>query len=166
MQARAALVVFASILLTATRIAMAAEHPGNMFLAGDDVIVPLPAGWPCWSAIDIDGKNVGHGEAHDGKAELGKLPIGYFEIRQKDGPGMITAGVIGRNEGVENTPIALDAAVSWFYPDSPQLRDACALARMTGVRWVRDPRQLAGASAVARHLGGRDALRARHAHRA
>jgi hypothetical protein len=45
---------------------------------------------------------------------------------------------LAKTTPTENTPIALDAAMSWFYSDPKQIRDACELAKMAGVRWVRD----------------------------
>jgi hypothetical protein len=126
------------ISLSFAQSALAAEHPGNVFLAGDDVRVAVPKTWSGWRAIDIDRKEVGHGATGDGAADLGKLPVGYFEVREKDGAGMITAAVLAKNDPVENTPIALDAAMSWFYPETAQIRDACTLCRLAGVKWVRD----------------------------
>ena len=96
--------------------ALAADHPGNVFLAGDDVRVTVPKTWAGWRAIDIDRKEVGHGAAGEGAAELGKLPIGYFEVREKDGPGMVTAAVLAKTTISDDTPIALDAASPGFIP--------------------------------------------------
>jgi hypothetical protein len=125
-------------------VASASDHPGNVYEAGDDVRVEIPAAWAGgWTAVDVDGKEVGRGGAGGaggagGKTELGKLPVGYFEIRNKDGAERITAGVVAKNTPVDNTPIAIDAAMSWFYADPEQVRDACRLCKLAGVTWVRD----------------------------
>jgi hypothetical protein len=126
------------ISLVVARSAFGSDHPGNVYAVGEDVRIELPATWAGWRAIDVDGKQVGRGTARDRTAELGKLPIGYFEVRQQDGPGRITAAVLAKSAPSENTPIALDAAMSWFYSDPQQIRDACKLCRLTGVTWVRD----------------------------
>jgi hypothetical protein len=118
--------------------ACAADHPGNVFLAGDDVRVAVPKMWAGWRAIDIDRKEVGHGTAGEDTAELGKLPVGYFEVRQNDGPGMITVAVLAKTTFSDETPIAIDAAMSWFYSDPKQIRDACEICKLAGVKWVRD----------------------------
>jgi hypothetical protein len=128
--------VFVSMLIAHS--ASASEHPGNVYVAGEDVQITVPAAWVSWKAVDVDGKEVGHGAAAGGIADLGKLPIGYFEVCQKDGAGKITAAVVAKSQAVENTPIALDAAMSWFYGEPEQIRDVCALCRLAGVKWVRD----------------------------
>ncbi len=107
-------------------------------MAGADVQIAVPTTWADWLAVDVDGKEVGHGTAPHGTADLGQLPIGYFEVRQKNGPARITAAVVARTVPSDNTPIALDAAMSWFYPEAEQIRDACTLCRLAGVTWVRD----------------------------
>jgi hypothetical protein len=124
--------------LLLVQCASAADHPGNVFLAGDDVHVTVPKTWAGWRAIDIDRKEVGHGTTGEGTADLGKLPVGYFEVREKDGPGMVTAAVLAKTTISDDTPIALDAGISWFYSDPKQIRDACEICKLAGVKWVRD----------------------------
>ena len=118
--------------------ALGSGHPGNVYVAGDDVRVDVPGTWVAWRAIDIDGKDVGHGTVENGTAELGKLPIGYFEIRDKDGSDKITVAVLAKTTSSETTPIAIDTAMSWFYPEAGQIHDVCSLCRLAGVQWVRD----------------------------
>jgi hypothetical protein len=118
--------------------AIAAEHPGNIFPAGDDVSVTVPKTWSGWRAIDIDRKEVGHGAAAEGTVNLGKLAVGYFEIHEKDGAGMVTAAVLAKTTISDDTPIAIDVAASWFYADPQQIRDACEICKLAGVKWVRD----------------------------
>jgi hypothetical protein len=131
----------AVISLLIPHVAFSADHPGNVFLAGDEVRIRLPETWAAWRAVDVDGNEVGRGNGPE--AELGQLPIGYFEVLELDGSGRITAGVLPKIAASENTPIAIDAAMSWFYASTQQLDDqkmrgACALCRMAGVTWVRD----------------------------
>jgi hypothetical protein len=126
------------IVLLFARSVFASDHPGNVFVAGASVRIAVPKSWVAWRAIDIDRKEVGHGTAESGFAELGKLPVGYFEIRERDGSGLVTAAVLEKSTAADDTPIAIDAAMSWFYSDPEQIRDACKLCRMAGVKWVRD----------------------------
>jgi hypothetical protein len=131
-------VALALFLVTLTPVlASASDHPGNVYEAGDDVRVEVPQAWPGWTAVDVDGKEVGHGGGR--AAELGKLPVGYFEVRSTANPGdRISAGVVARNTPVDDTPIAIDGAMSWFYAEPEQVRAACRLAKLAGVTWVRD----------------------------
>src|SRR4029079_12138163 len=98
-------------------VALAANHAGNVFVAGEDVQVNIPAAWPGWRAVDIDGKEVGRGARTDQPVQLGKLPIGYFEIGQRASKKRITAAVVAKNSPSPDTPIALDAGMAWFYPE-------------------------------------------------
>ena len=135
----AAMVIVGSLAVSAPASAGGAERPGNVFIAGEEVRAAVPAAWTSWQAVDFDGKQVARGVVRDGAAELGKLPVGYFEIRSSDPQAeKTTAAVVPRVIADAQTPIALDAAVSWFYSDEKQIRDACKLARMAGVTWVRD----------------------------
>ena len=130
---------FALLLMVATvPTALGSEHPGNVYVVGEPVRVSVPQTWTEWRAVDIDGKEVGTGAATSGAAELGKLPVGYYEVRPKEGGERITAGVVAKSTPVDDTPIALDAAMSWFYSEPEQIRDACTLAKLAGVKWVRD----------------------------
>lgn len=124
------------VLLATAGMAWGSEHPGNVYVAGEDVRVGVPAGWAGWRAIDVEGKEVGTGKG--ASAELGKLPVGYYEVKEKGGTGIVTAGVVAESTAVEDTPIALDAGMAWFYPEAEQIRDACRLCRLAGVTWVRD----------------------------
>ncbi len=130
--------LLALVSVVLARIAVASEHPGNVHVAGDDVRVEIPATWAGWRAVDVDGNEVGRGAA-GGAARLGELPIGYFEVLEQDGPGKVTAAVLAKTTFSDDTPIALDAAIAWFYyPDEEKIRDACKLCRLAGVKWVRD----------------------------
>src|SRR5262249_49015497 len=76
-----------------------ASHPGNIFLTTEDVVVPVAAGdGGGWQAVDYDGKVVGSGMVGaSGTASLGKLGVGYYEVRRTGGasPGpRVTAAVL------------------------------------------------------------------------
>jgi hypothetical protein len=118
--------------------AAASEHPGNVFLEGENVHVEIPPEWKAWHAIDIDRNEVAAGTSQEGRAKLGQLPVGYFEIREVDGPGRITAAVVSKTTASDDTPIAIDAAMSWFYAEPERIRGASKLCRLAGVKWVRD----------------------------
>jgi hypothetical protein len=115
-----------------------AKHPGNIFLAGEEVILPLSVQeGGTWQLIDYDGKPIADGTVEDGKARLGRLAVGYYELRQ----GKLTAaiGVLAPPRSpIASSPIAVDVAMSWFYPTAEEKAAAARLCKMAGVTWVRD----------------------------
>lgn len=119
-------------------------HPGNLFLAGEEVVVPLPPGAAGdWQAADFEGRPVAHGLAESGPADLGRLSVGYYEVRWRSADSArtnrVSAGVLARPRSATpaTSPIGLDVAMAWFYPEEkmPAAANLCALA---GVNWVRD----------------------------
>jgi hypothetical protein len=125
-------------LTSLSQSAFSAEHSGNIYRVGEDVRIALPSDWTEWRAIDIDNKVVRRGQALNGVAPLGELPVGYYEVRTNDRPDRITAAMLPKIIASETTPVAIDVAASWFYADPEQIRDACRLCKMAGVTWVRD----------------------------
>ncbi len=118
-------------------------HPGNIFLAGEQVVVEAPStAAQAWRAVDYDGTTVAQGRLDgDGRARLGKLPVGYYELRWGAGTGtnLVTLGVLAplRAPTPLTSPIAIDVAMAWFFPKERMAAPAnlCALA---GINWVRD----------------------------
>ena len=119
------------------------SHPGNIFLAGETVTVPvLPAGdGDTWRAVDYEGRTVAEGRVASGPVELGRLPVGYYEIRRAaaGATNRLTVGVL---EGLQaptplSSPICIDVAMAWFYPREKMgsVANLCALA---GINRVRD----------------------------
>lgn len=115
-------------------------HPGNVFVAGETVVVTLSNASP-WQAIDYDHKTIVEGTGP--KAELGKLPAGYYELRSvvdgKPSKTITTIGVVEplRASTPETSPIGIDVAMAWFYTGEKQ-DQAANLCTLAGVNWVRD----------------------------
>ena len=117
-----------------------ADHPGNIFLAGETVVVPLPAGEGTrWTAVDYDGHPVATGTAVDGRATLGKLDTGYYEVRRDGDKAMTTVGVLAPLQAPTplTSPIGLDVAMAWFY-QGRQVTDVANLCTLAGMNYVRD----------------------------
>jgi hypothetical protein len=118
-------------------------HPGNIFLAGEEVVVAAPPQAPqAWRAVDYEESTVAEGRLdEDGRARLGKLPVGYYELLSGAGNGTnrVTLGVLEplRAPTPLTSPIAIDVAMAWFFPKERMASPAnlCALA---GIKWVRD----------------------------
>src|SRR5512141_2538979 len=57
-------------------------HPGNIFLEGEAVVIPeAESGQHAWEAVDYENRTVSVGDFIDGRAHLGRLPAGYYEVR-------------------------------------------------------------------------------------
>jgi len=115
------------------------NHPGNVFLAGEEIVVPLAVrDGENWQSIDYDGKPVAKGTAQGGKARLGRLPVGYYELRQGD--TATTIGVLAPLSAPVSpaSPIAVDVAMSWSYPTTVEKTSAASLCKLAGAAWVRD----------------------------
>src|SRR3954463_8551135 len=100
--------------------------PANVCHEGEPLRVVVPDAWSGWRVVDIDGKEV-HRGTRGGEVGVGKLLPGYYELREEGRPGLITAAVVRQVKVADDTPIAIDAAMSWFYSDPQQIRDACRL---------------------------------------
>ena len=117
-------------------------HPGNIFLVGEQVIVPVPApSAQGWRVVDYDGTAVAQGQLDAGGcAHLGKLPVGYYELLT--GPSATNRATLGVVEPLRaptprTSPISIDVAMAWFFTKERMAAPAsfCTLA---GINWVRD----------------------------
>src|SRR6266511_2125339 len=126
---RALLILLAaSSLLAAATPRPLPDHPGNIFVEGEDVV--LPATTQPAKLFDYDGHEV---------AARGKLPIGYYELRPENGP-RITLGVIAplKAPTPATSSIGIDVAMAWFYKTEVQQRAVANLCQLAGINWVRD----------------------------
>ncbi len=120
------------------------HHPGNIFLEGEMVRISLPRSGK-WILLDAEDQVVRQLELKDPEAdkqavaELGKLPIGFYRLRSAGYSDWISLGVIARLQAKtpDSSPIALDVAMSWFYPPE-KMADVASLCALAGVNWVRD----------------------------
>ena len=129
-------------------------HPGNVYLAGEEVTVPIPAGAAQWRASDLAGEIVKQGQVEPGeeRIRLGRLPIGWYRIDAggagggpDTSPAWTTAAVIARPSGPTpaDSPVCVDSATSWFssryHGDEAAKQEAFAnLAALAGANWIRD----------------------------
>ena len=129
--------VFLFFYTLVAQVVSASEHPGNIYVVGEQVRIAVPTTWADWQAIDIDGKAVGQGKVRESKVDLGKLPVGYFEVREKRRP-RVTAAVLAKND-----PIARHA-------DRARRRDLVVLFRSR-----TNSRRLQALQAGRREVGAR-----------
>lgn len=116
-----------------------ASHPGNIFVAGEEVIVPLPKTGASWRLMDYGGQSLGGVTNRDGMASLGKLGVGFYRLEPEGGGNWISLGVLAplRQPTPVTSPIAMDVAMAWFYPKD-RMDAVASLCSLAGVNWVRD----------------------------
>ncbi len=137
----------------------AGDHPGNVFLADEEVRIVVPREMrgeaAQWKLLDDLGDVIRRGsfrrgdEAADSKdpqaVRPGQLGIGWYRLeildRQGEPLGWTSAAVLARlAEPVpQDSPICVDSAAAWFARDDPQGQARLSrLAALAGVNWVRD----------------------------
>lgn len=134
-------VVMGAVALGAPAVTPLPHHPGNIFLAGEEITLPLAEGaGEVWQVVDYDGKVMKEGKAANGQAAVGTLPVGYFELRRGDAPARISIGVLRGLEAPTpaSSPIGADLAMSWFYSKDAQKEAVASLCKLAGLNWVRD----------------------------
>ncbi len=117
------------------------DHPGNIFLAGEEVSVPTPGLTNgIWRVLDYEGNTAGTGEVQNARVQLGKLPVGYYELfcGPSAATNRITLGVLAPLKAPTplTSPIGIDVANAWFFPKEKMAApvNLCTLAGMNRVR--------------------------------
>ncbi|RPJ22724.1 MAG: hypothetical protein EHM35_17955, partial [Planctomycetaceae bacterium] len=132
--------------------AITADHPGNVFAAGEPMTIKVPRDLPeqavRWQTVDDSGAAIGQGEVVRGEAavaNLGSLGIGWYRLDFLDASGKVlartTVGVLSPLSvpTPQDSPICVDSATSWFAPsDAPRQERFAYLAALAGVNWIRD----------------------------
>ena len=123
----------------------------SVFLEGDMVVLPIPdivdVESGKWRVLNDEHDSVAAGKwlKSDGSITLGALPTGWYRVvfstALDEDVSFTTTAVLARQPVAppEDTPVALDVAMSWVPENDPTIWEHCArLARMAGVRMVRD----------------------------
>jgi len=118
------------------------SHPGNVFLAGEDVVVPAPApDEESWRLLDYDGHQLAEARVKDGRLGFGHLGIGHYTIVRADGQhsAPVTIGVLQALSAPtpRSSPIDVDGSMAWYFPEN-QMESVANLCALAGVNWVRD----------------------------
>ncbi len=131
------------------------DHPGNVFLEGEDLRIPIPEALPLaatqWRLLGDRDRILRTGDLPVRAAEtratlpLGVLGIGWYRLEfgatNQLAPSFTTFAVLRRLRAPTpmNSPIAVDSAAAWFAPnDAVQQKRLANLAALAGVSWVRD----------------------------
>lgn len=116
------------------------SHPGNIFLSGENVVVPAGKIGGSWRANDYEGNTVGKGDVKGGVVDLGRLPVGYYEVIGTDTNFQpIHIGVLEplRAPTPIGSPIGIDVAMAWMYPPE-KMAAVASLCQLAGMDHVRD----------------------------
>ncbi len=117
------------------------NHPGNVFLAGEEVAVELRPTQPglIWGLYDYEETRISAVDSREGIARLGRLPVGFYRLRAEGSSHWISCAVVNplKVPTPVSSPVGLDVAMSWFYPREKMdaVSSLCALA---GINRVRD----------------------------
>lgn len=126
------------------------EHPGNIFLFGEEAIVPAAAEAAQWKLVDIDGRPAGSGtlDVKQQQVSLGRPGVGWYRADFFDAEGKpldgTTIGVLAALKAPTpaDSPVSADSATAWFakrYENQPIHQEILAnLAALAGVNWIRD----------------------------
>ena len=117
-------------------------HPGNIFLAGENIVITAPPGdVDTWRAVNYENKVAAKGRIIDGKAEIGSLPVGWYKVVR--GVGHVTNRVfLGVLEPLRaptplTSPVCIDVAMAWFFPKD-KMGEVANLCQLAGINRVRD----------------------------
>jgi hypothetical protein len=126
-------------------------HPGNVFLEGEEIRIPLPetlTAAPAAYAIVDDGDallRTGAWRADASSLLLQTLPVGWYRLRFLDAEeiplGWTSFAVLAELKAPTPTdsPVSLDTAAAWFARDDGERQKRfMSLAALAGSNWVRD----------------------------
>ena len=119
-----------------------AEHPGNVFLAGEPAFLNLSDQLEgLWELRDAEGRVARQGQGPMTALPISNLAVGYYEFHRPS-PGAddpIALAVLAplRRPTPTDSPLGVDTSMAWFYTEDqqPSVASLCALA---GMNWARD----------------------------
>jgi hypothetical protein len=129
------------------------QHPGNVFLLGEDVNIKASEKASGWRLLDEHRAVIKQGSVDDKQlnVKISGLGIGWYRIEFMNNDGKdvdwTTAAVLAAPvEPVpQDSPVCVDSATSWFAPGQPAQQEGFAyLAGLAGVNWIRDRMSWAG----------------------
>ncbi len=132
-----------------------ADHPGNVFLAGDAVQMSPPETLPTtathWRLLDDRQRELRGATLapvvrnRRAPIQFGQLGVGWYRLEfgttNQPDQAWTSLAVLEplRSRVPEDSPVAVDSAAAWFARnDADQQKKLANLAALTGVNWVRD----------------------------
>lgn len=133
--------VLVSSLFLALPAAITSTKPGNVFVAGERVVLKVTGAAPGapYRVTPYDGPVARQGVVAGEALDLGALPRGYYTVSVGEGPQAAQAPVVvvprPRPRRVDR--LAVDAAHSWLIPPA-RFADGAELLRLAGFHWIRE----------------------------
>lgn len=118
------------------------HHPGNIFLAGEDVgMKPIPGYYGPWRVRDIDGKIVAEGGEAESGISPGKLPVGFYfiEVEEKRAATLAVLAPLVVPPPSDG-PICVQTSFTsqFILGRISNVEDAMSLVALAGVSGIRD----------------------------
>lgn len=122
-----------------------AHHPGNIFLAGENVAISVPdSATRQWTLTDVSGAKVASGDVTGEKADLDKLGVGFYRVTWSPPTNPVDTALAVLQPLVASTPadspICLQTWLSGYYilGKIASVDDAANIVALSGVNGVRD----------------------------
>lgn len=118
------------------------HHPGNVFLAGEDVVLrAVPGYYGPWKVRDIDGQVVAEGGESEAGMSPGKLPVGFYtvEIEDKKAASLSVLEPLAAPPPRDG-PVCVQTSLApeFILGRLSSIDDAASLAALAGVSGIRD----------------------------
>jgi|GEM_PF-3765521 len=137
-------IILTLILSPVFGLSITSKAPGNLFYSTEKVNLTVvdATGPAAWKLTDIKGIQLKNGSIDSPyMIDLGKLSPGYYELTcsTNDSSTVSAIGVVGSSDFSKNSRgrVGVDVAMAWCIPKE-QRKDAAAMVRMSGVKWVRE----------------------------
>ena len=129
------------------------DHPGNIFLDNEEVVIGLPANLPVsavhWQALDevdriVISGSIKNNDTVSSIIKIGTPGIGWYKIEFLDSDHKVldftTAAVLSKlaQPTPQDSPICVDAAISWLAKDPIHQEQLANIASLAGINWIRD----------------------------
>ena len=114
-------------------------NPGNIFVQGEDVVLQLGANSAQeWQATDYEGQSVASGKSDGGRADLGRLPVGYYTLRAA-GSAPVSLAVIAplKVPTPSDSPIDVNLPSPSWLANPEMLQQYASIAALAGMNWGR-----------------------------
>jgi hypothetical protein len=114
-------------------------NPGNIFVQGQQVVLPLNAqSGGEWQATDLEGHVVASGKADGGHADLGVLPVGYYSVRTGNSSPVSLAVIAPLKAATpSDSPLGIALPSPAWNTNPETWRRTASISALAGVEWAR-----------------------------